>query len=433
MKRLKDLVKLKKNQDNTKVEEEKRPSQYVNFSQIIGDRLTIFQKGFGDAVNAIGDLTIFENCLNQLYQSFKSMVKNDEEYQYQQKKPIRDEIARIEGDIAKKEALLSIKDRKIDEHKEKIRNIEHDIEQVQVEPRKYGVDASKKPKAQFYIGLFILLPITIYLIVFYISASYSAFFKGFESNQLVAAIFDARAFTKALDDGALEAIFVGTIPFVFMGLGYLIHMLQKEGRKGWVKIGALLLVTFIFDVILAYQIENKIYDFNKTLNTPEFNFGIAKESVEFWGIIFAGFVVYIIWGLVFDFVMKEYENFDKIKVFISNLIHKKNNEMEYIEELQKERIEILSLISSAKERLSSLNHDLQSVFFPSKDYLEYHTEYTKGWMMGVQKEIALGVKENARLLQGTKEVCILHLEEIGVSEKEEKMTEQMIDELINKS
>ena len=84
----------------------------------------------------------------------------------------------------------------------------------------------------------------------------------------------------------------------------------------YIKITALFIITFIFDAILAYLIEMKIYEFNKTPDSPEFDLSIAINKVEFWGIIFAGFVVYIIWGLVFDFIMKEYDNIDKIKAFI---------------------------------------------------------------------------------------------------------------------
>jgi hypothetical protein len=432
MKRLKDLVRLKQSEPKKEAHAHENQNNghsegYVNFSKIIGDRLTIYQKGFGDAKNAVGALTIFENCLSQLYQQFRSMVRDDEKYQNTQKQPIRDEIARVDAEIGKREALIEIKENKIEEHKEKVQQLEYDIDQVPVSPQKYGVDASKKPKAQFYIGLFILFPITLYLIVFYISASYSAFFKNFETSELTAAIFDAQAFSKALQDGALEAIFVGTIPFVFMGLGYLVHMFQKEGLKGRMKIIGMFAVTFIFDVILAYQIEKKIYDFNRTLNSTDFNFKIAVQSVEFWGIIFAGFVVYIIWGLVFDFVMKEYENFDRIKIFISSLIQKKNTEQGFINSLQTEKTDILAGITSLTEELQRHRHRLNSVFFPSKDYLEYHTEYTKGWMMGVQKEVALGIKENTELLEGTKRICLIHLEKIGVSERDELITEQMID------
>jgi hypothetical protein len=438
MKRLKDLVRLKQSEPKKEAETNENQSNghsegYVNFSKIIGDRLTIYQKGFGDAKNAVGALTIFENCLSQLYQQFRSMVRDDEKYQDAQKQPIRDEIARVDAEIGKREALIEIKENKINEHKERVKQLGLEIDEVPMNPQKFGITSSKKPKAQFYIGLFILLPITTYLLVFYISASYSAFFKDFETSALAAAIFDGQAFVKAYKDGLLEAIFVGTIPFVFMGLGYLIHMFQKEGKKGWIKIGFLVLVTFLFDAILAYLIENKIYEFNKTMTSEEFDVGIALQSVEFWGIIFAGFLVYIIWGFVFDFVMKEYEDFDKIKMYILSLVQKKETEKSFIEDLQEEKMTIAATISELKEDLHQQRHRLNSVFFPSKDYLEYHTEYTKGWMMGVQKEVALGINENAALLEGTKHICLIHLEKIGVSERDEQITEQMIDELIKES
>ena len=141
----------------------------------------------------------------------------------------------------------------------------------------------------------------------------SAFFKNFDTDGLTAAIFDGKALTKAMEGGWLEGVFIATIPFAFMGLGYLVHMFQKH--KNWLsylKIATLFIVTFIFDAILAYQIEKKIYDIEKTPDSPVFNIEVAFSKAEFWGIIFAGFVVYIIWGLVFDFIMKEYDNFDKI-------------------------------------------------------------------------------------------------------------------------
>src|SRR5690606_33215386 len=133
--------------------------------------------------------------------------------------------------------------------------------------------------------------------------------------------FDGNALAKSIEGGWLEGVFIATIPFAFMGLGYLIHMFQKH--KSWtsyIKIAVLFAVTFIFDAILAYQIEKKIYEIQKTPDSPPFDLKIAFSSVEFWGIIFAGFIVYIIWGLVFDFIMKEYDNFDKIKSFIRTKI-----------------------------------------------------------------------------------------------------------------
>ncbi len=72
------------------------------------------------------------------------------------------------------------------------------------------------------------------------------------------------------------------------------------------KIGMLFIVTFLFDAILAYLIEEKLYDLNKSLTDPPFSVSYALESPGFWVIIFAGFISYIIWGLVFDFIMHEH-------------------------------------------------------------------------------------------------------------------------------
>lgn len=54
----------------------------------------------------------------------------------------------------------------------------------------------------------------------------------------------------------------------------------------------------------------------KVYGDPNFSISYALQSPSFWVIIFAGFVSYIIWGLVFDFVMKEHADRDEIRLFI---------------------------------------------------------------------------------------------------------------------
>ena len=45
---------------------------------------------------------------------------------------------------------------------------------------------------------------------------------------------------------------------------------------------------------------------------PEYTISMAFQSVNFWMIIFAGFIVYLIWGFVFDFIMESHSKMDKI-------------------------------------------------------------------------------------------------------------------------
>lgn len=377
---------------------------------IENDIQTYYQDGYKSAIEATGSSVVFETCLEDVYEKFLGRCRDDENEQQRLNAPLIAEKEKQRSILNARETLMAIKEDNLDQINQKILKIENDIANVRNEPEKYGIDATKKPKAQFFIGIIILLPITLYLLVFYISASYSAFFKKFDSTAVIAAIFDANALSKAYNDGWLEAVFVCTIPFAFMGLGYLIHMFQKEKGTGKIKIAALFFITFIFDSILAYQIEKKIYDIEKTLSSEPFNLQIALTSVEFWGIIFAGFVVYIIWGLVFDFVMKEHDNIDKIKVFINklkdekvNLINQKNDLLTQIEIVKQE-------ISAINGQINQLQSKIDGFIFPVRKYLLYHAEYVKGWFMAIAAEIALPADKQEKLLIECKKVSSDHLE-----------------------
>ncbi len=239
-------------------------------------------------------------------------------------------------------------------------------------------------------------------------------FKQFDSTALSAAIFDANAINKSFADGWLEGVFIITIPFTFMGLGYLVHMFSKEGRLGGVKVAGLLIITFIFDSILAYQIEKKIYNIEKTPNSPEFNFFIAFQEPEFWIIIFGGFIVYVIWGLVFDFVMKEHENIDKIEQFRRSLKTKRENLFKEKKNLEKQidsiDLEIPAIVGLIKELESKIN----GFFFPVKRYMIYHTEYMRGWIMLIASGLAISQEKKDDLMQKCDKVAGQHCKDCDV-------------------
>ncbi|PTX58814.1 hypothetical protein C8N46_112122 [Kordia periserrulae] len=379
-------------------------------------RMTYYQSGYGASTKASGDEMTFFVCLKNLYSSFENLCRKQLNEQKILKQPYIELQEKQRTELKKRDTALTIfqeETKEIDVH---IESLKFDMVNVKAKPGDYGIITDKKPKAQFYIGLSLLIPITIYLFVFYISASYSAFFKDFDNNSVSAAIFDSNALGKAISDGLLEAIFVGTIPFVFMGLGYLIHMFQKEKTKiSYVKLGALLLLTFLFDVILAYLIEKKIFDFERLIG-ESFSPAIALKSINFWGIIFAGFVVYLIWGLVFDFVMKEHENVDKIRAFIRNkrqeirnALDKKDKNLTKISNLKKE-------IAAIKGTIAELQSKIDGFIFPVKEYLHYHYQYEEGWYQSINAELAIPSKEKSELKQRCKEVSVKHLQQLNLSE-----------------
>jgi hypothetical protein len=402
MKPLSQLFSLKKSEDASfKVLEENEEDR----EQI---RITYYQSGFAASVKATGKPIVLKACLQNLYMSFEDQCRKQKMEQDRLKQPYREEQEKNRTELKKSETAIAIFEKKEQDINENIDQIKNEIIEVKRNPDKYGIEEGKGLKAQFYIGLILLLPITLYVLVFYISASYSAFFKEFSNDSLTAAIFDADAFTNAFKASWLEGVLVTTIPFVFMGLGYVIHMVQKgKGIKNIFRLAALFAITFLFDSLLAYIIEKKIYEFNKTTESSPYNLNIALGEPEFWMIIFAGFVVYIIWGLVFDFVMKEFENIDKIRAFI-------RGRKENLLNLEKLKTDCINKINDFKQqvvtingKISELQAKIDGFVFPVKEYLHYHHQYKEGWFQAIGTELALPYKEKEELLQS----CELYSEE----------------------
>jgi HD-GYP domain-containing protein (c-di-GMP phosphodiesterase class II) len=416
MNALKKLIALK-----PKIEEP--PVEAIKETQYIEPK-TYYDDGTKKCIDASGSPSILKNCLIEVFEKFKEESRLTSAEQERLKKPIIQEQQRQKSELAKRTLLKEMKEKAFEDLSNQIKKIDQDIAEVPENPNKFGIDADKKPKAQFYIGVLILLPITLYLLVFYISASYSAFFKDFSPDTTIfAAIFDGQALSKAYNDpngGLLEVIFICTIPFAFMGLGYLVHMFQKAKGKATMKIVSLFVITFIFDAILAYQIEKKIFDFEK-LPGEVFNLSLAFQSVEFWGIIFAGFVVYVIWGLVFDFIMNEYENIDNIKIFINSLKNQKENLLAQKEETKKLKETIEEDISGIEGKIRELQFQVDGFIFEKKRYLIYHSQYLNGWLLAIGREIALPREQKEKLIQECISVSDEHLKIYNVSSEDREI------------
>lgn len=166
-------------------------------------------------------------------------------------------------------------------------------------------------QAYFIIGCFILLLLAVYLFIFYSSAAYEAFFGGegeFEFKDLL----NPHAFRLALDNSLGEFLFILLMPVIFLGLGFLVHKnLKKEHWVKYVKAGILYIITFIFDSLLAFLITKNAYTWEAASSLgdlPPYTVSLALSRPDFWVVIFAGFVAYVIWGLVFDSTMDSYED-----------------------------------------------------------------------------------------------------------------------------
>lgn len=169
----------------------------------------------------------------------------------------------------------------------------------------------------------------------------------------------------------------------------------------------LYVVTFIFDALLAYEISKKIYDvwaMNQIMDQPPYTMEMAFSSPEFWIIIFAGFIAYVIWGLVFDFTMDNYaemtsnvKTIARIKNEIERIVQKLNN-------LHAQHAQITNAIVKIDGKIETLRNELEhNVTYNTDQIIQEVNNFFNGWIAYMtlvvkpedEKENARSVKELA--------------------------------------
>ena len=337
-----------------------------------------------------GNEVAFDSALKNEASQVKQEMINNTALQEKQNKDLKIKLTEL---TSKKEAIEKqvnqIEDKVLKDLDDKITRCDFEKNDAQDNPTKYGIDSDPDPstKTLFYIGCIILASVGIFLAIFYMSATYSAFFKdwGAESEtEIISKIFDSQAFIKAWQDSTAAGLLVSLSVFIFLGLGVLLHVFNKEvGKLKWIKVAAIILITFTFDGLLAYYIEDNVYRINETLNSETFNLKIAIETVGFWIIIFFGFVTYIIWGLVFDFTMDKWSKFSPLRNFIS----KKEDEKKKLERIKEQtkltQDKLEGEIAEYNISIDKIDEELKEPVISKSHLKTYIDAYAKGWIFGI--------------------------------------------------
>ena len=256
-------------------------------------------------------------CLQSVYFSIRKEQEKDASLQEELRNKLNTKKADLETERQNKNA-------EIEDSQEQQERLSKDIEELKEElaTLRHG---TKERNSNAWITLIIssvlLVPFSIYFFIFYSSVGYSAFFKQFgigniENGDFVLsqAIFDSHAIPNAWEDGFAELMFILFMPFIFLAFGFVLNRWERE--KGWlkyIKIPALIAVAFVFDSLLSFEICKKIYDLNAMMQlgeVPPYSVKLALKDPTFWIIICLGFVSYLIWGFVFGFWVKAWENLD---------------------------------------------------------------------------------------------------------------------------
>lgn len=343
--------------------------------------------GFDMAKKHHGNANAFQSCWALVKEHYVKTERNNTTKQDEDIQKSKAEIEKIGVKKRQAERTIEYIKQKIDDITQEIEKLRKDIFRIKENPKSV-LDKDKASNLNFIIGLIILIGLSLYLFAFYSSASYSAFFKDFtpNDNKIATAIFDAQAVPNAWKDGFMEFIFIMCIPLVFMGLGFLIHKFQQiKSKIATLKIITLVVITFIFDFILAYGITREIYKIERMADPegimPPYSVSLAFENIHFWIIIFAGFVVYLVWGFVFDFTMETYEKLNSVKSFIkskeSEITHLQGNIKEKQTEIDEQKKLIHQLELEEMPHLEIVNGN--KVMMNWSRFYVCVGEFTNGW------------------------------------------------------
>lgn len=328
------------------------------------------------------------SCMRRILYSIEYKVKIDVVTQEKFKRIVREELEQLKiQKMHLEDDLRRLKDDHIPGVKEKIAELKEYIRDLK--SKRVVPDQTKDSigKLNLVILGVILSALSVYLFVFYSSASYSAFFRDFTPDQLGIshAIFDPRAVSNAYKEGILELVLILSMPFIFFGLGFLIHkFVEQKSLKANVKISILILLTFIFDFILALHITRKIYNVEREMsfdeNIPPFKIVDAFQTEDFWMIIFAGFLVYIIWGFLLEFAMKGFDGLNKLKYTILNNLEAKEDQEKKLLEFYEEEKKVRKEIKNREEEIVKNQERLNGVIIPVDDFRHVQMDFVVGWI-----------------------------------------------------
>lgn len=345
-------------------------------------------------------------CLQRILHDFYDMLSRDKATQEESKTTTRSKLDEIQSAIDNDLSRISeIEEEKIPPVKGRIRDILEAMLEIQRNPD--GCPQDKTDKVGFILGIAILALLTVYLFIFYSSASFSAFFREFTLySGVMDSIFDSNALSKSLNNGMAALIFILTIPSVFFGMGFLVHRLMEKNEKSFfrfLKIAPFVIVTFIFDGILAYVIEKKIYDvaqINSFQDLPDFTLSMAFQSSGFWLIIFAGFVTSLIWGCTLHFTMEAYAKLDMAQLLLNarqKELDAQNNKLMSLETTVSGLKEDIRINITEKTRLSGLLNT--SGIYNPEELKAYIHQFAEGWQEYLSfKKVPESEKQNAKKL-----------------------------------
>ena len=350
---------------------------------------TYYNWGIRMCATVMGSNYALSPYLQKVYSDIYNDQAKNVELQEQFRKNTQAQIDEHNNNIESLKTQISNSTKKLNENKE---NIE-EFERQRSELKTRGSAINKDARIKMVLGIIILIPLTFYLFLFYSSTFYTGFIMDTEDvtgmTGVAMAMFNPQAFTGALAKGLTSFFLILSFPVVFLGLGFGLHFFSvQQSKSRFLKMGSILLVTFLFDCIIAYKIGKFLYDIEGMWKEQSdvYSFNMAIGDINTWAVIFCGFIAYIIWGIVFDMAMSAYSKLDLNKEEIKVIDNK-------IQMIKDENAVINEQISNCNNQITSLKNAIGGLMSKLSNHININlnaikqemTNFFNGWItqMGV--------------------------------------------------
>ena len=135
----------------------------------------------------------------------------------------------------------------------------------------------------------------------------------------------------------------------------------------FVFLSSLIAVTFAVDFLLAMIISNNTENAKSLMGLPAISW---SQSPTFYIILFLGFLVYIIWSILLDSLLREWD-----KREITNNLRKIIKHL--LNDIKVLRLKIID-VSSIKNKIADYREDVSTMLYGNlKKYID---QFTSGWI-----------------------------------------------------
>ncbi|RAR71487.1 coiled-coil domain-containing protein [Flavobacterium aciduliphilum] len=298
-----------------------------------------------------------------------------------------EEKEKIEGD--KKTAIEVLKP----SIERKIKDLNDEIQQTRIDLADKTLQTGYESiKFIMYSTLVVIL--SFYLLFFYASTIYAAFFRnksslianaGGDISLYLDSIFDVKGIFTA--SPILLIVYLGA--FLFFAIGLIPHNIEGKNKSYY--IGLSLFGALVADSMLAYKIDKGLHDLKimAGISDGEWYF---YTSINFYLVLLFGFAAYLVWGYMFEMMLKEKTKKSpdiKANIIIKGLkeeisllrIELSNLETRIIE-LETQLKAIMSQLEQLKKELEkrmqnpdALSQNLTSFYMGWQQYLNNTTEF----------------------------------------------------------